>query len=65
MKIFDLIIVGGGSGGIAAAIKANELRVKTALINGGLPLGGTCVNVGCVPSKNIVMGSRGFSSCKA
>jgi len=51
MKKFDLIIIGGGAGAFAAAIKANELKAKTAIINSGLPLGGTCVNVGCVPSK--------------
>lgn len=48
---YDLIVIGGGAGAFAAAIKANELGAKTALINDGLPLGGTCVNVGCVPSK--------------
>ncbi len=51
MKKFDLIIIGGGAGAFAAAIRANELKVKTAIINAGLPLGGTCVNVGCLPSK--------------
>lgn len=54
MKQFDYIIIGAGSAGFAAAIRANELGVKTALINGGLPLGGTCVNVGCVPSKTLL-----------
>ena len=54
MKDFDLIIVGGGAGAFAAAIRANELGAKTALINSGLPLGGTCVNVGCVPSKTLL-----------
>lgn len=54
MKKFDLIIIGGGAGAFAAAIKANELKAKTALINSGLPLGGTCVNVGCVPSKALL-----------
>lgn len=48
---FDLTIVGGGAAGFAAAIKADELGAKTALINAGLPIGGTCVNVGCVPTK--------------
>lgn len=48
---FDFIILGGGAAGFAAAIKADELGAKTALINAGLPLGGTCVNVGCVPTK--------------
>lgn len=54
MQKFDLIIIGGGAGAFAAAIKANELKAKTALINSGLPLGGTCVNVGCVPSKTLL-----------
>ncbi len=51
MKNFDLIIIGGGAGAFSAAIRANEFHAKTAIINAGLPLGGTCVNVGCVPSK--------------
>lgn len=51
---YDLIILGSGAGGFAAAIKANELGKKTAMVNAGLPLGGTCVNVGCVPSKTLV-----------
>lgn len=51
---FDLIIIGGGAGAFAAAIKANEYQAKTLMINAGLPLGGTCVNVGCVPSKNLL-----------
>lgn len=54
IKTFDLIIIGGGAGAFAAAIRANELGAKTALINAGLPLGGTCVNVGCVPSKTLL-----------
>lgn len=54
MPKFDLIIIGGGAGAFAAAIRANELKAKTALINSGLPLGGTCVNVGCVPSKTLL-----------
>ena len=54
MKRFDLIILGGGAGAFAAAISANELGARTAVINSGLPLGGTCVNVGCVPSKTLL-----------
>lgn len=49
-----LIIIGGGSAGFAAAIKANELGAKVTMINAGLPIGGTCVNVGCVPSKTLI-----------
>ena len=54
MTKYDLIIIGGGAGSFGAAIRANELHAKTALINAGLPLGGTCVNVGCVPSKTLL-----------
>lgn len=54
MEKFDLIIIGGGAGAFAAAIKANELGAKTLMVNHGLPLGGTCVNVGCVPSKTLL-----------
>lgn len=54
MEKFDLIIIGGGAGAFAAAIRANELKARTALVNAGLPLGGTCVNVGCVPSKTLL-----------
>lgn len=54
MNEFDLIIIGGGAGAFAAAIKANELGAKTLMVNHGLPLGGTCVNVGCIPSKNLL-----------
>ncbi len=54
MDKYDLIIIGGGAGAFAAAIKANELGAKTLMVNFGLPLGGTCVNVGCVPSKTLL-----------
>jgi glutathione reductase (NADPH) len=47
---FDLIVIGGGSGGIAHARRAAEYGVAAAVIENG-PLGGTCVNVGCVPKK--------------
>jgi len=51
MEKYDLVIIGGGAGAFAAAIGANDLKKKTVVINAGLPLGGTCVNVGCLPSK--------------
>lgn len=50
---FDLLIVGGGSAGFAAAIKGADLGARVGLIEGGT-LGGTCVNVGCVPSKTLI-----------
>lgn len=54
MDRFDFIILGAGASAFAAAIKANELGVRTAMVRGPLPIGGTCVNVGCVPSKSLV-----------
>jgi mercuric reductase len=54
MQTFDLVIIGGGAGAFGAAIRADELKANTAMINAGLPLGGTCVNVGCVPSKTLL-----------
>lgn len=53
MTEFDLLIVGGGSAGFAAAIKAADLGARAAMAEGGT-LGGTCVNVGCVPSKTLI-----------
>jgi len=52
--LFDLIIIGGGSAAFSAAIKAESLGLTTLMVNGGLNFGGTCVNVGCVPSKNLI-----------
>jgi len=54
MKSMDFLILGAGASAFAAAIKASELGAKTAMVKGPLPLGGTCVNVGCVPSKSLV-----------
>ena len=49
-----VVIVGGGSAAFSAAIEANELGAEVTIINDGLPIGGTCVNVGCVPSKTLL-----------
>ncbi len=54
MDRFDLIMVGGGAAAFSAATRASELGASAVMINGGLPLGGTCVNVGCVPSKHLL-----------
>lgn len=53
-KNLHLVIMGGGSAAFSAAIKANELGTQVTIINDGLPIGGTCVNVGCVPSKTLI-----------
>src|SRR3989339_670669 len=57
---YDLIIIGGGSAAFTAAIKASELEKKVLMINDGLPIGGTCVNVGCVPSKTLIRTAEQF-----
>ena len=54
VKHYDFLILGGGAAAFAAATVASELGLKTVMINDGLPLGGTCVNVGCVPSKYLL-----------
>lgn len=56
----DLLIIGGGSAAFAAALKARELNKKVIMINEGLPIGGTCVNVGCVPSKTLIRTAEAF-----
>lgn len=50
---YDLVVVGAGSAGFSASIAAAELGAQVALIGSG-PLGGTCVNIGCVPSKTLI-----------
>ncbi len=54
MDKFDLVIVGGGAAAFAAATKASDLGKSALMINSGLPIGGTCVNVGCMPSKHLL-----------
>lgn len=54
----DVIVVGGGPGGYVAAIKAAQLGFKTTCIEGRGSLGGTCLNVGCIPSKVRALGLR-------
>lgn len=47
----DVVVIGGGPGGYVAAIKAAQLGLKTACVEKRGALGGTCLNVGCIPSK--------------
>ncbi|HET59826.1 MAG TPA: mercury(II) reductase [Chloroflexi bacterium] len=56
---FDLLVIGGGSGGFAAAIKGEEMGYRVGIINGGI-IGGTCVNVGCVPSKALIRAAEAW-----
>ena len=52
--MFDLIVIGAGPGGYVAAIRASQLGLKTALIERKPKLGGTCLRVGCIPSKALL-----------
>jgi len=51
---YDLVILGGGAVAFAAISEASRRDLSTAMVNTGLPIGGTCVNVGCVPSKHLL-----------
>ena len=51
---YDLLVIGGGPGGYAAAIRAARLGLKTACVEERATLGGTCLNVGCIPSKTLL-----------
>lgn len=61
---FDLIVIGGGPGGYIAAIRAAQLGFKTACVEMDKTLGGTCVNVGCIPSKALLDSSEHFLHAK-
>lgn len=60
MEKFDVTIIGGGPGGYVAAIRCAQLGMKTALIEKYPSLGGTCLNVGCIPSKALLDSSEHF-----
>src|SRR3954470_15726716 len=55
---FDLIVVGAGPGGYVCAFRAAQLGLKVALIDKRVTLGGTCLNVGCIPSKALLHSSE-------
>jgi len=57
---FDVVIIGGGPGGYVAAIRAAQLGFNTACIDKRETLGGTCLNVGCIPSKALLQSSHLF-----
>ncbi|MFL2890225.1 MAG: dihydrolipoyl dehydrogenase [Pelagibacteraceae bacterium] len=61
---FDLIVIGGGPGGYVCAIRAAQLGLKTACIESRGSLGGTCLNVGCIPSKSLLNLSENYHKAK-
>jgi len=58
MADYDVIIIGGGPGGYVCAIRCAQLGLKTAVVEGRETLGGTCLNVGCIPSKALLHASH-------
>ncbi|MEI6439467.1 MAG: dihydrolipoyl dehydrogenase [Alphaproteobacteria bacterium] len=62
MAQYDVVIIGGGPGGYNAAIRAGQLGLKTAIVEKSATLGGTCLNVGCMPSKALLHASELFEA---
>src|SRR5436190_753028 len=60
MMDYDLVTIGSGSAAFAAAIRATSLGARVALVEKGT-VGGTCVNVGCIPSKHLLAASHAFA----
>ncbi len=61
MNSFDLIVIGAGPGGYVCAFRAAQLGLKVALVDKRKTLGGTCLNVGCIPSKALLASSEHFA----
>ncbi|KVV14937.1 dihydrolipoyl dehydrogenase [Flavobacterium sp. TAB 87] len=64
MSSFDVVIIGSGPGGYVAAIRCAQLGFKTAIIEKYNALGGTCLNVGCIPSKALLASSHHYAEIK-
>ncbi|MDQ2659405.1 MAG: dihydrolipoyl dehydrogenase [Verrucomicrobiota bacterium] len=64
MDKFDVVIIGSGPGGYVAAIRAAQLGLRTAIIEKHTELGGTCLNIGCIPSKALLSSSDHFAFAK-
>ena len=61
---FDSVVIGGGPGGYVCAIRLAQLGFKTACIESRGSLGGTCLNIGCIPSKSLLNLSESFHKAK-
>ena len=61
-EIFDLVVIGSGPGGYVGAIRAAQLGLKTAIVEKDATFGGTCLNVGCIPSKALLDSSEHYSA---
>ena len=65
MEEFDLIIIGSGPGGYVCAIRAAQLGLKVCCVEKRKTLGGTCLNIGCIPSKSLLHASQIYSDTKS
>jgi dihydrolipoamide dehydrogenase len=63
-KPYDVVVIGGGPGGYVAAIRAAQLGLKTACVEKRGALGGTCLNIGCIPSKALLQSSEKYEEAK-
>ena len=61
---FQAVVIGGGPGGYVCAIRLSQLGIKTACVESRESLGGTCLNIGCIPSKNLLNFSENFHKAK-
>ncbi|MEL6259041.1 MAG: FAD-dependent oxidoreductase, partial [Pseudomonadota bacterium] len=62
--LYDVVIIGGGPGGYNCAIRAGQLGLKTACVEMRETLGGTCLNIGCIPSKALLHASEAYSQAQ-
>src|SRR3978361_1410445 len=60
MATYDLVVIGTGPGGYVGAVRAAQLGMKVAVVEKNATLGGTCLNVGCMPSKALLYASEMF-----
>ncbi|HLY44638.1 MAG TPA: dihydrolipoyl dehydrogenase [Stellaceae bacterium] len=61
---FDVVVIGGGPGGYVAAIRAAQLGMRVACVEARAALGGTCLNIGCIPSKALLQSSEKFAEAR-
>src|SRR4051812_45239079 len=64
MDNFDVVVIGAGPGGYVAAIRAAQLKLKVACVESEARLGGTCLRVGCIPSKALLEASHLYHKAK-